>query len=107
MNPITNSPAFPYAMADQAGPVSVARRYLGGRRGLWVFALALAVAGLFLGGAWWGFAAVLPLLYVLPCAAMMAMCMKGHGGSGQNTDARPDPASNLAGGPVTGEAGPR
>ena len=107
MNPITNSPAFPYATAGQAGPVAVARRYLGGRRGLWVFALALAGAGLFLGGAWWGFAAVLPLLYILPCAAMMAMCTKGHGGSGQNTDAKPDPASNLVGGPATGEAGPR
>lgn len=107
MNPITNSLASPYATAGQAGPVAVARRYLGGRRGLWVFALALAAAGLVLGGAWWGFAAILPLFYVLPCAAMMAMCMKGHGGSGQNTDAKPELASNLVGGPATGETGPR
>jgi len=107
MNPITNLPAFPYAAAGQAGPVAVARRHLGGRRGLWVFAVALAAAGLFLGGVWWGFAAILPLLYVLPCAAMMAMCVKGHGGPGQNTDAKPDPASNLVGDPAIGGAGPR
>jgi len=107
MNPITNALASPRAAAGQTGPVAVASHYLGGRRGLWVFALTLAAAGLFLGGAWWGFAAILPLLYVLPCAAMMAMCMKGHGGPGQNSDAKLDPASNLVGGPATGETGPR
>lgn len=107
MNQITNSLASPYAAAGQAAPVAVARRYLGGRRGIWAFALALAVAGLVLGETWWGFAAILPLLYVLPCAAMMAMCMSRHGGSGQNSDAKPDPASNLAGGPAAGEAGLR
>lgn len=107
MNPITNSIASPYAAAGQAGPVAVVRRYLGERRGLRVFALALAAAGLILGGAWWGLAAILPLLYVVPCAVMMAMCMNGHGGSGQNSDAKPGPASNLVGGPATGEAGPR
>ena len=80
---------------------------MGGRRDRYALALTLAAAGLFLGGAWWGFAAVLPLLYVLPCAAMMAMCMKGHGGSGQKSDAKSDPASNLVGRPATGEAGPR
>lgn len=77
------------------------------RRGLYALALVLVAAGLALGGAWWGFAAVLPLLYLLPCAAMIAMCMKGHGGSGQSTDAKPASIPTLAGGPATGEAGPR
>lgn len=90
------------------GPWTATRHYLRDRRGLFVaLAFVLAVAGLALGGAWWGFAAVLPLLYVLPCAAMLAMCMKGHGGSEQNTAAKPDSASPFAGGPATGEAGPR
>ncbi len=44
---------------------------------LTVSAIALAVAWL-----WFGAEAVRPLLYVLPCAAMMAVCMKGHGPSG-------------------------
>jgi hypothetical protein len=41
--------------------------------------LALALAATFAAWAWFGTAAILPLLYVLPCAAMMAMCMAGHG----------------------------
>jgi hypothetical protein len=50
-------------------------------------AIALAAAWL-----WLGAEAVRPLLYVLPCAAMMAVCMKGHGNSGaipSNTDTSP------------------
>jgi hypothetical protein len=31
--------------------------------------------------AWLGTAALLPLLYILPCAAMMAMCLRGQGSS--------------------------
>jgi len=31
---------------------------------------------------WFGFAAVLPLLYLFPCLAMMAMCMKGMKSTG-------------------------
>lgn len=90
-----------------ARPRAVAGGRLSGRRGLYALAFVLVAAGLALGGAWWGFAAVLPLLYVLPCAAMLAMCMKGHGGSGQSTDAKPDSTSILGGGGSTGEAGPR
>ena len=41
-----------------------------------VSALALTAAWL-----WFGAEAVRPLLYLLPCAAMMTVCMKGHGTS--------------------------
>lgn len=40
--------------------------------------LVLAVAGVLLGSIWFGFAAVLPLLYVAPCLVMAAMCMRGN-----------------------------
>ncbi len=74
---------------------------LRGRSGLLILAAALAVAGLAGGWAWLGAAAVLPLLYTLPCTLMMAMCMKGHGGSaGNNGPAKPDAAS------VDSESGP-
>jgi hypothetical protein len=38
-----------------------------------------AVGALALGQRWLAVADLLPLLYVLPCAAMMFMCMKGMG----------------------------
>ncbi|MHB1799504.1 MAG: hypothetical protein ACYCUI_14580 [Vulcanimicrobiaceae bacterium] len=57
--------------------------YLKGYKGLLVLA---AATGLLAGWTWFGTAAVLPLLYILPCAAMMAMCMKGHGGAGSSSD---------------------
>jgi hypothetical protein len=66
------------------------RAYVQGRRGLYAL-LAVTGIGLALGGAWWGFVAILPLLYFLSCAAMLAMCMKGRGGSGGNATAPSDP----------------
>ncbi len=49
------------------------------RRMKWMLGVSvvLAVAAAALGSAWLGFAAVLPFLYLLPCLAMVAMCMKG------------------------------
>ncbi len=38
--------------------------------------VVLALGAAVFGSVWFGVAAVLPLLYVLPCLAMMAMCMK-------------------------------
>jgi hypothetical protein len=61
------------------------------RRTLWIIA-GVAVAGLTmlaLGANWIAFATLVPLLYVLPCAAMMFMCMKGmnYGQNAGNGDA--------------------
>lgn len=42
-----------------------------------VAAVAFAVAAIAFGSAWFGFAAILPLLYFLPCAAMVYFCSKG------------------------------
>ena len=66
--------------------------YPSSRNGMLLFAAALGIISLLAGWMWFGAAAVLPVLYVLPCAAMMAMCMKGHGGAG-NTHSKPG-ASN-------------
>jgi hypothetical protein len=71
--------------------------YLRGRRGLLLVAAALGIVGILVGWTLFGTAAVLPLLRILPCAAMMAMCMRGHGGSanaptksGSGTGSEPD-----------------
>jgi len=52
------------------------------RRGRGMLVLVTAVAGIVAlasGWYWLGFAAIAPLLFLLPCAAMMAFCMKGTG----------------------------
>src|SRR3546814_6422298 len=48
-------------------------------RNKWLIAtsVVLAVGAVILGSLWLGLAAVLPLIYVLPCLAMAAMCMEG------------------------------
>ena len=51
--------------------------WLRGRRIAVLAAVALAVAAFAFGSAWFGFAAILPLLYLLPCAAMLYFCQKG------------------------------
>ena len=52
-------------------------------RSKWLLALSvvLAIAAAVLGSIWFGIAAVLPFLYVAPCLAMAAMCMKGMKGN--------------------------
>ncbi|MBY0320272.1 MAG: DUF2933 domain-containing protein [Reyranella sp.] len=61
----------------------------------------VAGTGLALSQHWLGIASLLPLLVVLPCMAMMFMCMKGmnHGQQTDSTTAR----SSASGGtpPVT------
>jgi hypothetical protein len=90
------------ATADLSRSDSVQQRYgalayLRGRWGLLLAAAALGIIGMLAGWTWLGSAAVLPLLYTLPCAAMMAVCMRGHGGSantptksGSGTGSGPD-----------------
>ncbi|MCG7363009.1 hypothetical protein MHZ93_17260 [Roseomonas sp. ACRSG] len=73
--------------------------FLRGRGGLLILAAAIAATGLLAGWAWLGAAAVLPLLYTLPCAVMMALCMKGHGGSDGSALAKPGIAPSPDGGP--------
>ncbi len=59
--------------------------WLGGWRLLAVGAVVVALAVLAFNGA--GAAErLLPLLFVLPCAAMMVMCMRHAGGHRQDTD---------------------
>lgn len=80
----------------QSMPWRSARSLLRGRS-LLILTLILAAVAVTAGWAWFG-TAILPLLYVLPCAAMMAMCMNGHGSSNSST-AKPD---NIAGTSDTG-----
>ena len=62
------------------------------RRGLVIAGAATAgVAALALSQHWLAAADLLPLLYVLPCAAMMLMCMKGSGNGRQATAATAAP----------------
>lgn len=56
--------------------------YLSGRKGMLLLTATLGIIGLLVGWTWFGAAAVLPLLCGLLFAAMMAICMKGQGGSG-------------------------
>ncbi len=52
----------------------------GVRLGLIIAAVvAAATIALALGQQWLSTAALVPLLFILPCAAMMFMCMKGNG----------------------------
>ena len=74
----------------------LAPAYLRGRNGKLLLAAALGIIGLLAGWTWFGTAAVRPLLYVLPCAAMMAICMRGHGGS-ENPPTKP--SGSAASGP--------
>jgi len=80
----------------QSMPWRSARSLLRGRS-LLIITLILAAVGAVAGWAWFG-TAMLPLLYVLPCAAMMAMCMKEQGSSNSSA-AKPD---NVAGTSDTG-----
>jgi hypothetical protein len=70
--------------------------YLRGRTGLLLAVLALGATGVFAGWQLFGAATMLPLLYTLPCAAMMMMCMRGHGGPG-NTPTNSNSSSTESG----------
>lgn len=83
-------PIAPAAEPEKSAGCGGKRSLLAGRvKWLVLAAAALAIAGLALGSGVLGLAAILPLLYVLPCLLMLAMCMKGHGkGSAPTTAMR-------------------
>jgi hypothetical protein len=59
-----------------------ARSWLAGRRGLVIAGLLIvSLVALAVSQSWLAAATLLPLLFILPCAAMLLMCMKGmnHG----------------------------
>jgi hypothetical protein len=64
--------AIPAAQATVLAGFSFIRH----RWGAVAMAVVLGMAAFGLGWAWLGLAAVLPLFYVLPCAAMLAFCMR-------------------------------
>lgn len=51
---------------------------------LMIAVVALLVIGLVTGSAAFGFAAVAPILYVLPCLAMCGRCLFKRGGAAQS-----------------------
>lgn len=55
------------------------------RRAVILASVAVPFGGFALGWSWLGFEAVAPVLYLLPCMAMMAFCMKGMGRHGDET----------------------
>ncbi len=72
---------------------------LRGREARLLVAVALGLIAVFAGWRWFGTAAMLPLLTILPCAAMMAMCMRSHGGS---ANAPITPNNSIGSGPDAG-----
>jgi Protein of unknown function (DUF2933) len=79
----------------RASVTRLLRRLLGSMRsraGVLIVAIVLGTIGLVTAWTWFGTTAVLPLLYVLPCAVMMLLCMRGHDGAG-NTPTSPNDSS--------------
>jgi hypothetical protein len=98
------NPSFLLDLAVTASPPQAdnvpryygALAYLRRRRRLLLVVAALGIIAFFAGWRWFGAAAMLPLLYTLPCAAMMAMCMRGHGAPGNTSNA---PNNSAGSGP--------
>jgi hypothetical protein len=77
-------------------PAAGGSSWLVRRRGLVIaVAMVAAAAALALGQRWVAVADLVPLLYVLPCAAMMFVCMKGMS-HGQQTDTSKNSTRNDA-----------
>lgn len=70
------------SMASETSEVSCGTGQKSGRmKWLMILAAALLVIGLITGSAGFGFAAIAPLLYALPCLIMCGMCLFKHGGT--------------------------
>ena len=75
-------------MPNQATATTIRSRF-GGKRALMLAgAVAVAVVALALSQNWLSVANLVPLLFVLPCVAMMFMCAKGHHGAHTDDNAR-------------------
>jgi len=86
MNESTSTALVPLSAdsspSDKGSGCGGQRSLLAGRNKWFLIAAALlAVAALALGSAVLGLAAILPLLYILPCLVMVVMCMRMHGKS--------------------------
>src|SRR5438445_8518048 len=75
--------------SSRRGTTQVTRGWLGGRRRLVIVVAAVAAGAiaLALGQHWLAAADLVPLLFLLPCATMMFMCLKGN--HGQQTNSPP------------------
>ena len=72
--------------------LGLVKHYLGGRRGIFMLALAAAGIGLYLGWGWLAAVGIAPFLLLLaPCAAMCALglCMNKGGGKSSSADSNP------------------
>ena len=84
------SAAIPTSPAVRTAAWGQLSLWLRSRRRL-LMALTVSVMALAAAWLWFGVEAVRPLLYVLPCAAMMAVCMKGHGTDTTPSNTSPSP----------------
>ena len=84
------SPAIPSSPAVRTAARGQLSLWLRSRTRL-LMALTVSVMALAAAWLWFGVEAVRPLLYVLPCAAMMAVCMKGHGTDTTSSNTNPSP----------------
>lgn len=87
MNGSTSTALVPIpATAEPVKTASGCRSFSGRTKWIVIAASVLAMAGLALGSGLLSLAAILPLLYVLPCLLMMGMCMKSHAKGGPSND---------------------
>lgn len=75
-----NKPPISLALTQSAA--SRTQIWLRGPRGMLALVGLSVIVALAFGWYSLGFAAIAPVLYLLPCAAMMAMCAKGMGHNG-------------------------
>lgn len=109
-SPVSTEPQPPASAAQgvacsmghgSGSPSQSGLAWLGKYRGwVWLGSAAIAGTGLALGEGWVTFAGLAPLLYSLPCAAMMVFCMKGMSSGMQKTqDQNPAPPPPSDGNP--------
>jgi hypothetical protein len=102
-NALVQPPAAATAPARR-GSDRPARSWLTGWRPLAIAGLLIAlIVALAVGQGWIAAATLLPLLYTLPCAAMMLVCMKGMNQGQQQPS--PGQAQQHGSDPTSGSGG--